>query len=192
MPTHRRFSLVRGGLGGAREFYRGSNGDVDWEAVRQGFREGADEAVALVSQLIEATLRQCRLPAHEVEDVLMDVLSSLHRHRDAASRGSYASYVMTAARNRFTDWCRRNSRVTMEAAVEPTDGAALSYLDEAANAALISSIKQLNHRQRVAIQGRYFSRKTDRELGRELGISESSVRRLVAEARSELYRLMIK
>lgn len=190
-----RFNVLSGGLSGnTGRAFGGEDGDVDWNAVRIGFRESDPRAIELVSQLVLGQLRYLRAPEFDIEDLQMETLWALYARRDIGIDGSYSAYVRRAARNKFYDWCRRNRR-GKSPSFEPLDDAvdveAPDLLEAASEAAVRRCIDQLTTEHRRIIENKYLVGRSNREIADALGISESSVRRQLSDARAVLRELML-
>jgi len=125
---------------------------------RTAYRDLLREVAPLVRRVVRG--RFPFLSAHDSEDLVQDVLLSLHQVRATYdSTRPFLPWLMAIARNRSADAARRYARrsaneVTVEEYPETSDPAQTNRLDETYRdpEALRQAVKELPKGQRVAIE----------------------------------------
>ena len=125
---------------------------------RAAYRDLLGEAAVMVRRMLRG--RFPFLPAHDIEDLVQDVLLSLHQVRATYdSARPFMPWLMAIARNRIADGARRYARrsaneVAVEEYPETSDPAEANTPEETYRdpEALRQAVRELPKGQRVAIE----------------------------------------
>ena len=148
--------------------------------------------------MLKTAWQYTREPA-EVEDIVSDSCVRLIQHlndlKDMDESGQRA-YILVTVKHKAIDACRKKAReMGRKQDVEgerlqpsPTFVHRIELQDEInmVKAALLS----LTEREREVLTMKFFENKSESEIARELGVSESSVRAYVARGRNHLKAIL--
>lgn len=152
--------------------------DGDGDAYRQLLRE--------ITPLLRrvAARRLYRAPAADIEDVVQDVLLSVHsvRHTYAPAR-PFLPWLMAIQRHRLADWMRRSGRrganeVAVESLEETFAGRAANTENEKAfdRQAIHAAVAELPPAQRRAIELLKLKEMSLKEATQETGMTETALK----------------
>ena len=132
-----------------------------------------------------------------VDAVILKLIDRMDLLR-GCNRASLRSYLITCVRNEAINQIRRDKKIydfpdaedRMNAQVDGGDALDAGLLREAQIQSLVSALKKLPERDRLALQMKYYEGMSNAEIAAMLGLTESGVRSLIVRARRKVYAIM--
>lgn len=178
----------------------------DWPAFEtRAVEHGSERVQAIVRQHLDAVCRTARrlgVPAHELDDVVQDVMLVVVRRLDQIEAGKERAYAVGICVRVVANWRRRRrpERIASRLdalAVEDLDPAmrcSSAPADEMADrgrqlALLESALQQMTAAQREAFILFELEELTARQIGDAFGVAETTIVSRVRRAREVLWRV---
>jgi RNA polymerase sigma-70 factor (ECF subfamily) len=144
---------------------------------RRAYEQLLTEIIPCLRRFVGAQLRG----EDEVNDVVQDVLASIHRDRHTYDpRRAFGAWMYAIARHRLIDWARRRrrrlAREELDAALEDAVGGEAAFAEHSALATLRQAFARLSPVQREVIQLLKLEGWSVREVSQCTGRSESAVK----------------
>ena len=173
---------------------------VQMQAAQGGDQKAYAELLRLIAPWLRGYVRKHRrfLQAADVEDLVQEVLLSLHAVRQTYDPGRpFLPWLLAITHNRLADAARRHGRrSTRELAVdgvEVTSGAESTKTEDAdpgSSQALQQAIRALPAGQRAAIELTKLKEMSAKEAAGELGTSAGAIKVAVHRAMLSLRRVL--
>lgn len=159
--------------------------------AQKGNRASYNRLLRATARVLEPYLRR-RVSAGGWEDVLQDVLVSLHKVRHTYQPGRpYLPWMFAIARCRVADYWRNVSRFErFEPAESGPDAAAPTGPGDEAAAAVRSALEALSGRQKAVVKMLKLQGFTVRDTARELNMSEAAVKVTAHRAYKALAKIL--
>lgn len=164
-------------------------------ASQHGDRVAYEALLQGLSHVVTCYARRRLGPAHFVDDVVQEVLLSLHNARHTWNpERPFAPWFYAVLQNRMIDAIRKHKRtatweVPMDA-VPPVVWSATAEAEVIARSDLAEAMRQLSPSQRLVIERLKLDEMSVKDVARETGMSESNVKVTAHRGYAALKRLL--
>ena len=170
---------------------------IENESDREFVERLYEANYAVMLQKALSILKNSQRAEDAVEAVMLKLIDRIELLR-GCNRASLRSYLLTCVKNEALGQLRKDKKLYSFEDVEdrlravPDGDAALDagLLREEQVRSLVSALKRLPERDRMALRMKYYERLSDQEIGEVLGIGLSGVRALIVRARKKVYAIL--
>lgn len=160
--------------------------------AQRGDREAYERCLVELAAVLRAYVRASAGDVPWVDDVVQEILLSIHRARHTYDPSrSFAAWFYAIARNRLIDGIRQaRRRGTREVAMERLPEPPATPANTVERGPLVAALAQLPPRQRHVITAMKVHGDSTRELAARIGMSESAVKVTAHRGYKTLRRLL--